>query len=91
MADSDQILPNGGRAPGQRQVVYGNVSRLQPAPSDFTDPLFVTLPFNPTHAYRVMNWPVIHGATLPALGADVLVIFDDRKTVRVPWWDGVFS
>lgn len=91
MPDPNQWGPHGGRAPGQRQVVLATVSTRQPAPGSFTDPLFVVLDYDPDHAIRVDNWPVIHGATLPALGADVLLIFDDQHNARVAWWQGVHS
>lgn len=90
MPDPRHLL-NGGGAPGQRQVVYARVSTLQPAPGAFTDPLFITLPYDPDRSIKIENWPVIHGATLPALGADALLVFDDLGNPRVVWWDGIHS
>ena len=91
MPDPNQWGPRGGRAPGQPPVVYAQVSRLKPVPTSFTDPLYVVFPYDPDHAIEVTNWPVIHGATLPAGGADVAVIYDDQHNARVVWWDGVHS
>jgi hypothetical protein len=79
------------RAPGQRPVAHATVSTRQPAPGAFTDPLFIVMDYAPDDAIKIVNWPVIHGATLPALGADVLVQFDEYKNARVTWWDGVYS
>lgn len=84
----DNMFPS---APGQRPVCYGQVSGRQPAPSSFTDPLFVVLPHDTDYAERIDDWPVIHGATLPALGADVLVAIDERNNWRVVWWQGIYS
>ena len=91
MAGEEQLLPHGGRSPRPLQVLYAQVSTLQPAPAAFTDPLFVVLPYDPDHALRMNGWPVIHGQTLPALGADVTVVVDDQHNHRVVWWDGVYS
>jgi hypothetical protein len=79
------------RAPGQRAVAHATVSTRQPAASSFTDPLFVVLDYDTDDAIKVINWPVIHGATLPALGADVLVAFDEYKNARVLWWNGAHT
>lgn len=89
-----QILPHGGRAPGQPQIVAAKVSWLQPAPSSFTDPLFVTIDdLDPNTAYRIdsTHWWGIHGATLPALGADVLLLIDDHGVKWIVGWSGVYS
>ena len=79
------------RAPGQRPLAHGTISTRQPAPTAFTDPVYVVLDHDPDDAVRVVNWPVIHGATLPSPGADVLIGFDEYKTPHVLHWDGVYS
>lgn len=91
MASPVQLLPGAGRAPGQPPIIYGQVSRLQPLPVALTDPLFVTLPYDPDHAFRFDSWPALHGVTLPAAGADVVLSFDDQHNMRVVWWDGATS
>lgn len=89
MPEADHLL---GPAPGQAQVVRAKVSLRQPAPSDFTDPLFVVLEArDPNEAIEIANWPKLHGATLPELGAAVLLIFDDEHEPWVANWDGVNS
>lgn len=91
MPNPNQWGPRGGRAPGQPPVAYGQVSRLQPLPTSFTDPLFVVLPYDQDHAIRIDNWPVIHGATLPAAGADATLVRDDAQNWRLVWWDGAHT
>lgn len=91
MPDPNQWGPRGGRAPGQPPVVYAQVSRLQAVPTSFSDSLFVVIPYDPDHAIEIVNWPVIHGATLPAAGADVALVYDDQHNARVVWWDGAHS
>jgi hypothetical protein len=89
MANPAHLLPHRGP---QRPITYGQVSRLQPAPLSFNDPLYVVLPdYSVDHAFKIDDWPAIHGATLPALGADVLVLIDDRNNKRVAWWAGTFT
>lgn len=85
------LLGEKAHAPGQPQIVHARVSTLQPAPGTFNTPMFIVLDHDPNTAYRIVNWPMIHGGTLPALGADVLVIIDDLGNKRVVWWDGVYT
>lgn len=88
-----QILPNGGRSPNpQPRLVEARVSSLQPAPSSFTDPLFVVEDHDPDHAYRITNWPALHGTRKPAVNALVILSFvGDQRTPRVIYWDGVYA
>lgn len=85
------LLGDKAHAPGQPQIAYATVSTLQPAPSTFTDPLFVVLDYDPDGAHKFENWPAVHGGTLPTLGADVLLIIDDNGSKRVAWWDGQYT
>jgi hypothetical protein len=86
-----QLLGDKAHAPGQPQVVHASVSLLQAAPASFTDPLFIVFDYDPNTAYKIANWPAVHGGTLPAPGADVLLIIDDNCSMRVAWWDGGYT
>lgn len=67
---------NGSRPEGQSaagwQVVHGYVSLQRPAPTKFSDPLYVIVPAHSGDTpYGPLPWPALHGATLPAQGAPV--------------------
>jgi hypothetical protein len=91
MPNALAFLPN---AIGQSQppVLYGQVAYGQPAPTSFLQPLYVHLTDWTTDFFLTFeNWPVIHGATLPAVGADVTIMVDNRENYRVVWWDGAWT
>jgi hypothetical protein len=91
MADRTELLRDGGPTP-QRLVVGGYVSRNRPAPVTFADELWVILPeYSLERLYGPCEWGAIHGATLPAQGARVVVIFDDRNIPVVVWWAGAHT
>ncbi len=81
----------GGPAPGQPSIAYATVSSRKALPATFTDPLWVVMPYDPDRAIRIDNWPRIHGATVPAAGARVLLAFDEYHNVSCVYWDGVNS
>lgn len=92
MPNPIQITPNGGRAPDPNaKLAYAKVSPRQPAPSSFSDPLFVVFDYDPDTALTINQWPAIHGATLPAIGADVLLAHDSNNNWRIIWWAGDHS
>lgn len=85
-----QALGHHGPAPGQRPIVYGQVTA--PAPTSFNDPLYVVVPdWSTDFYYTCTHFPAIHGLTLPAVGNDVEVSFDNRHNPRCTWWDGLFG
>jgi hypothetical protein len=53
--------------------------------------LFVVYLHDMDTAWQITDWPQLHGATLPAPGAAVLVGEDEYHNKRVVWWDGVFT
>ena len=73
------------------QILYGTVSKTQPAPTGFNDPLYVVEPWNPNHYHVVSRFPAIHGASLPQHGADVVLIKDNTGALRCVWWDGTYT
>ena len=82
------FLPNavGQRAPTQ---VFGQISDVYPAPIDFTDPIWVTIPdWNTTIAFQIQTWPALYGQTLPFAGAECLLEYDNQGNVRCVWWSG---
>lgn len=73
----------------QRTVVDGFVSTTQPAPTSFSDQLFVVVPeYSTTEAFGPCDWGAIHGTALPAQGAKVVIVFDEREVPVVVWWEG---
>ena len=90
---------SGGRPEGRSgpQILHGYVSLQKPAPTHFTDPLWVIVP---SHAgdvpYGPLLWPVSHGATLPAQGSPVTLALalgpDGQPGVPVVMqWDAIYS
>jgi hypothetical protein len=72
------------------QITEGYVSYNRPAPTSFAEPVWVIDPAYSTVApIGPCPWGAIHGATLPAQGARV-VLFDGANPV-VLWWEGEHS
>jgi hypothetical protein len=62
------------------------------APISFDVPLDVILPAGSTERhYGPCAWGAIHGATLPAAGAECVVVFDEQNQPTVVWWQGSYS
>ena len=77
---------------GQDFVMSGKVSINKPAPSAFGDPLYVTVAgVGDDYVVGPCNWSASQGATLPAQGAAVTVVFDMWRVPTVVWFDGVHS
>lgn len=63
-----------------------------PAPASFSDDLWVLLPeFSTERPLGPCQWKSEHGATLPAVGAKVVVVLDDDDVPTVIWWAGEYS
>lgn len=76
----------------ERTVVGGFVAPSRPAPAAFTDELWVILPeYSLDALIGPCEWGAIHGTSLPAAGAAVDVVFDDRNIPVVVWWEGVYT
>lgn len=84
-----------GHDPGRPEhppVVEGYVSRSQPAPAAFGDPLWVIIPaYSPDSPYLCAGWVECHGNTLPAQGARVVVTFGTEGVPTAVWWEGAHS
>lgn len=82
-----------GQAP--ERLIYGEIAPNNPAcplPTTFNQPLYVVMAdWDRTVFWKVTNWPCIHGNTLPAAGAECLLIYDNRRNLRCVWWDGVHT
>ena len=75
----------------QPAVEDGYVSTVQPAPTAFTDKLYVIVPeYSTTVPLGPCEWGAIHGSTLPAQGAAVQVAFGSGEIPipRIVWWEG---
>lgn len=73
-------------------VVDGKLSWNRPAPGSFADPLWVIVPSYSVEApYKCERWGAIHGATLPAQGAECTVVMSANEVPTVVWWDGEWS
>jgi hypothetical protein len=82
------FLPNAVSQP-QQKIIWGQVSTNQPAPTSFSQPLYVTRPaWNPDYNWTITDWPACHGSTLPAQGAECMLIIDTANNLRCVWWDG---
>lgn len=88
-SNPSQMLSSPGIPP--RQVVSGYVSKSKPAPASFSDPVWVIVPAHSLEVAIPCEWGAIHGATLPAQGAQVTVVYDESDTGVVVWWAGVHS
>jgi hypothetical protein len=89
MSNPAQMLSSPGIPP--RAVVSGYVSKSKPAPASFGDPVWVIVPSHSLEVAIPSEWGAIHGATLPAQGALVTLVYDENDTGVVVWWAGVHS
>lgn len=81
-------LAQGAVGQARPDILYGQVSTSQPAPTSFSSPLYVVFPqWDPDYFWQFTDWPASHGSTLPAQGATVVVVRDDQQNLRVVWWD----
>ena len=70
-------------------IIWGVVSSSQPAPTSFSQPLYVVRPaWNPDYNWTVVDWPACHGNALPTQGAECLLLIDTANNLRCVWWDG---
>lgn len=82
-------LLQGAAGPQPPQIIQGNVHA---APASFNDTLKVEFPnWQTGYFWNVTDWPACHGATLPAAGAECLLLIDDRRNLRCVWWDGIYA
>lgn len=81
-------LPAVGRA-GEK-IILTTLSTVQPAPSSFTDPLYVVPPWSPNIFWQIDDWAPIHGAALPQPGTACVLIEDDYGNRRCVWWAGLY-
>lgn len=90
MPNPSVTVPNVRPAP-QRLVVDGYVSTVQPAPTSFSDPLYVIVPeMSGDVPLGPCEWMEGHGTALPARGAKVVVVFDEREVPVIVWWEGQY-
>jgi hypothetical protein len=76
----------------QPPVVVGYVSTSRPAPKSFDDPVFVLVTnHSAEHVYGPLDWPAIHGQTMPAQGSPIWLAFDDNGTPLVVWWKALYG
>lgn len=76
----------------QRQVISGFVSTAQPAPTGLDGTVYVIAPgYSIDRPLGPCKFTAVHGATLPAQGAECLVVFDDEGVPVVVWWDGTYG
>jgi hypothetical protein len=74
----------------EETLIQGKVA--EPVPASFNDSLWVVLPaFSTDRPFGPCEWGAIHGATLPALGAKVVLILDDEDDPHVISWQGEHS
>jgi hypothetical protein len=76
-------LPN-AVSPQRPQIVYATVSKNQPAPRSFTDPLYVVEPHDPNGFKVIVDWIA---RSLPQAGDDVTLITDFQRTIRAVVWN----
>jgi hypothetical protein len=67
------------------------VSTSQPAPAGFGDLMQVVMAGHSPDLSVPCAWGAIHGASLPAQGAAVLVAFNDQGVPVVVWWAGTHT
>lgn len=87
--DVTQVFNTSAIAPST--TANGYVSDNRPAPAGFDDPVYVVLPEFSTVIPFECKWGAIHGATRPAPGAEVTVVFDARNRPNVVYWEGQHS
>jgi len=61
---------------------------VAPAPSSFSDPVYVLIPeIDPLQPWPAINtWPQSHGTTLPAVGGSCMLAFDNRRNLWLVAW-----
>jgi hypothetical protein len=98
MVDTTQLLQSTGDPVEQSRVVRGYISTNQPAPTGFPTPgsqenlLWVIDPeASVDRPLGPCQWNADHGATLPAQGAECVVITDNQEVPTVVWWAGAHS
>ena len=77
-----------------QQIVSGYVSLNQPAPSAFTDSLFVVIPSlnsERSKEFAGMTWPRSQGDALPTAGTEVTLGYNERRQWRVLAWGGQYQ
>lgn len=90
-SDPTALVRDAAPAP-ERSLVGGYVAPSRPAPASFDDPVWVILPeYSLDALVGPCEWGALHGNTLPAQNAYVLVAFDDRGHPVVVWWAGAHS
>jgi hypothetical protein len=98
MVDTTQLLQSTGDTAEQSRVVRGYISTNRPAPTGFPAPgseenlLWVITP--ETSVERPLGpcwWNADHGATLPAQGAECVVLTDDQEVPTVIFWMGAHT
>ena len=66
--------------------------KIVKAPASAADPCWVTVgSFSAEHEYGPCLWVAAQGATLPAVGAACLLVFDDLNTPTVVWFAGNYT
>lgn len=97
-ANVTDLLKGTAEVVEQPRVVRGYISTNRPAPTGFPVPgseenlLWVITP--ETSVERPLGpcwWNADHGATLPAQGAECVVIFDTKEVPTVIFWMGAHS
>lgn len=82
-------------AVGQQRpnIFLAAVSSSKPAPSTFTDPLYVVEPSRPNVYLTIPEFPAVHGDALPAAGATCVIqrSLDPTEPLRCLYWDGSFT
>ncbi len=87
MSQSVYSLIPGVLGRDQERILYAEVTT--PAPTAFSDPLWIILPDWATDwPIQILHWPACHGNALPLPGAAALLIDDSRGVRRCVWWDG---
>jgi hypothetical protein len=73
----------------QRPILRGYISTGRPAPESFTDQVWVIAPgYSIDRPLGPCEWGAIHGAAMPAQGAEVVVSVDDKGIPTIVWWQG---
>jgi len=91
MINSALNLVPGAVGQQRPQIISAVISSTQPAPASYADPLFVVNPAQPDNFWRVDDWTVDHGGTLPQQGAACALFYDYTGTLRCIWWEGQYS
>lgn len=94
MINSALNLLAGAVGQNRPQIIPANVAQntaSTPLPTSFNQPLFVVSPMDDTSFWRVDDWTVDHGGTLPSAGAACALFYDAARTLRCVWWDGLYT